>query len=514
MEKQNEKIEIPENFRSIIGDFTNDLSITFPEYSYLWLKWGSPDLYRQRFEMGPPNGVSLQNDGDIRPLKNSNVQFENSNGLKEEDLIELFEYVSTVYPERFFDILYQNDDIFKMESTTNVNFLPNVDFKLLYHCENITEKTKKAIWNYLQLILFTITNSIKNTSTFGNTKNMFDGIDEKELQEKLEDTIKNITKFFSNLNEETDNKENASSSKEKKEDESEDFLKNAEKTFENMPNMDSFKKTFENMGKGGQGIPDPEKIHEHLKGLFDGKIGKLAKEMAEEISEDMSDLFGEEKNNIKSGQDVLKNMMKNPKKMMDLVKLIGDKLKSKMDSGEISQEEIMKEASDLIGKMKGGGGGEENDLFKNLLNQMKGFKGNDLKGLSELAGMAGMGGMGGLGGLGGLGKNTRIDKNKLNNMIKQQTFKEKMRERYEKKKLASLIESNIAEKKKGIIEKTDNNNFVFKIENETQEKSFIHKDQEKQINAIMNELNLTNDCVTTPQPNKKVTSKKGKKGKK
>ena len=272
------------------------------------------------------------------------------------------------------------------------------------------------------------------------------------------------------------------------------------------------------MGKSGQGIPDPEKIHEHLKGLFDGKIGKLAKEMAEEISEDMSDLFGEEKNNIKSSQDVLKNMMKNPKKMMDLVKLIGDKLKSKMDSGEISQEEIMKEASELIGKMKGGGGdggGEENDLFKNLLNQMKGFKGNDLKGLSELAGMAGMGG---LGGLGGLGKNTRIDKNKLNNMIKQQTFKEKMRERYEKKKLASLIESNIAEKKKGIIEKTDNNNFVFKIENETQEKSFIHKDQEKQIDAIMNELNLTNDCITTPQPNKKVNDKpngkKGKKGKK
>ena len=162
-----------------------------------------------------------------------------------------------------------------MESKINVHFLPNVDFKLLYHCENITEKTKKAIWNYLQLILFTITNSIKNKSTFGNTKNMFEGIDEKELQEKLEDTIKNITKFFSNLNETSDDentKPNESSNEEKKEDESEDFLKN-------MPNMDSFKKTFENMGKGGQGIPDPEKIHEHLKGLFDGKIGKLAKEI-------------------------------------------------------------------------------------------------------------------------------------------------------------------------------------------------------------------------------------------
>ena len=27
---------MPENFKSIIVDFTNDLTITFPEYDYLW----------------------------------------------------------------------------------------------------------------------------------------------------------------------------------------------------------------------------------------------------------------------------------------------------------------------------------------------------------------------------------------------------------------------------------------------------------------------------------------------
>ena len=464
MEEDNQKVEIPDNFKSIINDFSKDLSNTYPEYSYLWDKWSSPDL-------------------------------------KEEETLELFQYFSTVYPERFFDILYQNEDIFKLDNTVNVLFLPNVDFKLLFHCENITEKTKKAIWKYLQLILFMVVNSVKNKSTFGNTKDLFDGIDEKELQEKLEETMKGITQFFSNFEKESEetpgssseSQENPSSSSESKE-----FFKKTENMFENMKGM-----------PGMPGMPKPEDLHEHLKGLFDGKIGKLAKEMAEEISEDMSDLFGQDTKDIKSSQDVLKNLMKNPKKMMDLVKIIGDKLQKKMDSGDISKEDIMKEASELLGKMKGeGGGNSEGDMFKNLLNQMK-----DMKGMSELAGLAGMGGLGGLGGLGGMGKNARIDKNKLNNMIKQQTFKEKMRERYEKKKLASLIETSIlTEKKNGFVEKTNDDNYVFKIGNEKQEKSFlnqkeINQKEEKNIDNIMNELNLSNDCIATPQNSKKTNDK-------
>ena len=59
------------------------------------------------------------------------------------------------------------------------------------------------------------------------------------------------------------------------------------------------------------------------KGLFDGKIGKLAKELADELSGDLMHMFGEDgegENGPKSTQDVLKKMMKNPKKIMDLLK--------------------------------------------------------------------------------------------------------------------------------------------------------------------------------------------------
>lgn len=36
-------------------------------------------------------------------------------------------------------------------------------------------------------------------------------------------------------------------------------------------------------------------LHEHLNGLFDVKIGKLAKELAEELSGDLMNMFGEER---------------------------------------------------------------------------------------------------------------------------------------------------------------------------------------------------------------------------
>ena len=151
---------MPENFKSIIIDFTNDLTTTFPEYEYLWSSY-----------------------------KN----------CEDEKYAELYAYCLTVYPERFFDILYQNDEIFLLDNETEVYFLPHVDFKMLYSMENVSENTKKAIWKYLQLILVTIMGGIKNKSSFGDTMNLFDGIEESELQSKLSDTINGLSDFFKNM---------------------------------------------------------------------------------------------------------------------------------------------------------------------------------------------------------------------------------------------------------------------------------------------------------------------------
>ena len=97
------------------------------------------------------------------------------------------------YPERFFDILYQNEDIF----TTNVDthFLPNINFSSIWK-EDISEKNRKTIWKYLQLIFFSVSSSIKDGKDFGDTEKLFEAIDQDEMKKKLEETMKEMSEMF------------------------------------------------------------------------------------------------------------------------------------------------------------------------------------------------------------------------------------------------------------------------------------------------------------------------------
>ena len=154
-----EILKVPSDFANILVDFTRDLSITFPEYKHLWEKWTTLEM-------------------------------------PEQEVRHVFEYCITILPERFFDILYQNDDIFKPESTTNTNFLPGVDFKVLYNCENVSEKTHQSIWKYLQVLLLSAISAVKDKTNFGDAMNMFDGVSEDDLQEKLKETMDSLNSFF------------------------------------------------------------------------------------------------------------------------------------------------------------------------------------------------------------------------------------------------------------------------------------------------------------------------------
>jgi hypothetical protein len=237
-------------------------------------------------------------------------------------------------------------------------------------------------------------------------------------------------------------------------------------------------------------MPDANNIHEHLKNLFDGKIGRLAKELAEEISGDLNDMFRKEGVEIKTTQDVLKHIMKNPKKIMELVKTIGAKLNSKMQSGEISQEEMMREASELIAQMKnmGGGGGDQfSDILKNLTKNM-----------------------------GGMGKNAKIDMNALNRLEKQMSMKDKLRRNLELKKQQQQqfkIDPNVK------IEATQSpNNYVFKVGDDKQEKSFKPQilkesgepEEEEDIDEIMKKFDLKNEVVDSKETPIQTTNKKKK----
>ena len=374
-------IIVPENFQKIITDMTSDFTTTFPEFSFMWSKWCV-------------------------------------DSITETEVKHLYEYILSVYPERFFDILYQKESIFIIDGSVEINtfFLPGIDFKLLFNCEGISENTRKVMWNYLQLILFTILGSVQDKSKFGNTGNMFDNVDEKELLDKLTETM--MSDFFQNITEDTTNTNTNTNDSEDKGLGNNNSETNTEK--------ESFK--FEKTS----GMPNIQEIHEHLKGLFDGKIGALAKELAEEITNDLSSILGDEDmSEIRSTQDVMKKLLSNPSKISGLVKTISDKLSKKIESGDISQEEMMKEATEIFGKMQGMGG---MDQFKDIFKNMGGGGGGGMDQFKDM--FKNMGGLAGLAGMvgGGIPKNSRIDTNAMNRMTSTQNTREKLKARMLKKR--------------------------------------------------------------------------------
>ena len=435
--------KLPDNFKSLVVDFTKDLTNTFEEYDYLWKKWHDEDA-------------------------------------SDDSYLILFEYCKRVYPQRFFDILNQNEEIFEENSQVDTYFLPNVSFQFLFGCEGITENTKKALWKYLQLILFTVVNEVKDKSDFGDCASIFSGIEENDLQEKLQETMESIGEFFNKMQENENIDEDAKENIEKTKEE-------MEKMMDDLPDMEKMMGALpENLRKN---MPNLENLQENLKNVFDGKIGSLAKEMAEEIAEDFKDIIDE--NEVSNPQDVIKKLMKNPKKISELMKTVGSKLDNKMKSGEISKEELMKEASEMMGHMKDfGGEGEMGDMLKNVMKSM-----------------------------GGLGKNMKMDTNKMDRMTKKQDKINKMKEHaeikrrqqeieLEKIKLQQQQQINLQNelRAKYSLDQKGENNFVFKIPGVDAEKSFIHPDLLKE---MAQEEKESAKKATEP----KVAKKKKKKGK-
>ena len=113
------------------------------------------------------------------------------------------DYCKKIYPQRFFDILYHNDDIFD-DDEIDTCFMPNIDFKMFFKADGVSEKTRDVLWQYLQLILFTIIGDVKNAKDFGDTANLFSGIDEGELQDKMKEAFENMGSVLDNMTNKSD----------------------------------------------------------------------------------------------------------------------------------------------------------------------------------------------------------------------------------------------------------------------------------------------------------------------
>jgi len=310
------KKEVPEEFSKVMKDFVNDVKATFPEYIPIINKWWKE----------PSNFDYIDEEEDrIKAIQQS----------EKTSISILFSFCQKKYPIKFFEILYQNDDIFKEDSNVDTEFLPHIHFKDLWQFD-ITEKTRETIWKYLQLIMFSIVNTIENKEAFGDSAKLFEAINEGDFKNKLEETLTKMQEIF-NMKP-SDNNENGENGENGENDDGDDD--------DERNGMGANFGSNLNMGD----LPNPADLHEHITGMLEGKLGKLAKEIAEETAENLD--LGIDMDGSTDMKDVFNKIVKNPGKLMGLVKNVGEKLDTRIKSGEIKESELIAEATEIMNKMK------------------------------------------------------------------------------------------------------------------------------------------------------------------
>ena len=384
--------DISPEFQTIILDFLRDIDCSFPEY---------------REVLAPYLGYSHE----MKPMP-------------DELYIELYSHCREIYPVKFFDILYKNETLFAKaqasapDAPTSAEFLPGVDFRDIWATEDITENTKDIIWKYLQLILFSIVNNLSDMGSFGDTAKLFEAIDDSELKTKLEEVIGEMGDMFGNAAGAGGAAGAAGG-------------QNTEGLDETFKKATEFmNEAFAGAAAAGAGtgptstppIPDASSIHEHLSGILNGKIGKLAKEIAEETAADLN-LDMENETSMKG---IFQQLLKNPGKLSGIIKSVGSKLDSKLKSGELKESEIMQEASELMSKMK----------------SMPGM--NNLASMLSKMGMNVPGGMGGGGGGGGK-VNFGAMQSQLNKNMKQAQMRERLLKKVQDKQAAAAAAAQAAQ---------------------------------------------------------------------
>jgi hypothetical protein len=233
----------------------------------------------------------------------------------------LFEFCRNVCAEHFFSILYQDADLF--DAPGRAEFLPGVDFADLFHCAGVSDNTRAALWNYIRLVAFTVAGDLG-------------GLAGDDMGSKLADAAREIETFFA-TQKQSDTPVAAAAA-------------------------------------GPVGVPEPA-------GPMDGKLGALARDVADEIGGEFADMMGgAECANI---SDVMQRLMKNPAKLASLVQTVSSKLNDKVGAGDISNDELMREAAQFMKGMGAGAGGADGAPFQDIMKTVT-------------QAMAGMGGMGGL----------------------------------------------------------------------------------------------------------------------
>jgi hypothetical protein len=180
-----------------------------------------------------------------------------------------------------------------------------------------------------------------------------------------------------------------------------EMLNDLSSNFNNFKNENFKNEEQSESNNNDYAIPDKDELFSHINKLINGKIGSLAKEIAEETTKDL-DI--ENVDNMNDVNDVIKGFMKDPTKLMGLIKNINNKISSKMKDGSLKESELLEEAAGIFKNMKNIPGMENfNDILKSM-------------NLDKL-----------------MPKGGKINPNAFQNMMEQNVKMSKMRERMKKK---------------------------------------------------------------------------------
>lgn len=205
-------------------------------------------------------------------------------------------------------IVDKNLEFFDLE----VEFLEEIHFNRLWE-KNISNKTRESIWKYLQTFQL-ISINLKSSEALNKVLEG-DKIDKSDMKD-----LKKMQK----LSEEVQSKPND--------------------------------------------LPEGEnELDQILGGLMDSGIGEIAKEVAGNL--DVENIFGSVDEN--SNPMELMTQLMNPEKMGSIFKNINSVMEKKMDSGELTKEDLKKEAEGMMGQMG------NNPMFKNMMQGMSGNEENN-----------------------------------------------------------------------------------------------------------------------------------------
>jgi hypothetical protein len=215
----------------------------------------------------------------------------------------------------FLDLIYDNQKLISKKDEAffaiDVEILEEISFKNLWQ-KNISDKTRATVWKYLQTFSI-LTINLRSSQDLKDALSSMQNDEEVTVKDKaLAKDIRNLKKLTESVQQEI---------------------------------PDGGEMDLENM----------------LGGLMDSNIGKIAQEVAGSM--DMEKMFG----NVDESTNPMELMgqMMNPEKMGAIFQNINTVMEQKMESGDISKDDLKKEAEGMYGSMA------ENPMFKGMMGQMQ-----------------------------------------------------------------------------------------------------------------------------------------------